>query len=632
MSRDLYKNLPRTVDTLGELIAFLLDDSRLFASEQDMRALRPDAKALSRVLFASASAEGFVMFDPLLVRGAPPVCAARKELPECVADDSQPTPSGGCCIADPAHPPLRYRLDTYYGATTFAWEQLLRLRDGRTLSFLDTMQSLTDAVTRYDFDPKRGDDPRGFEDTRYPFSTLGKLLAEHYDTAGNPLAQDRDESAPHYRRLTGIARYEELLADALEDGMVALEQAGPDGGPLFDPAFQLTPERQLGLMFHAQPLLGALDAMVVGSGDGIDFTSELTEQLLNPHARCAGAAGDRRVVAGEGACDRARRGEAGLQPPLAYRDGRLHVCWRNGRCFDGTREPLRYAAPAHQLVGALLASEDRQRRDPTRAGGLRALIGGLFEGLLATRDGRFADRRGPPLISALLTYAGEQLEKERATGTLATLRARTDADLDTLLREPVVATLLGFFDALHDKPEATAGLSAYARSLLTDGEGDSRSLRPLIAGVYDGLQLLPAAPQTHALMHALAGGFASDVETLVRQGGSQSALAPSRAAASRNLFVLAQAARHDDEAVLARVMHNLSSASSEGEHAPLEVLLDVALEVDRVVPGAGGAPDTADLETHLRRISAVMRDDQRGFERMFQLLRCATQPEGAGCE
>ncbi|MET0287257.1 MAG: hypothetical protein ABW352_22420, partial [Polyangiales bacterium] len=52
LSRDLYTDMPITVDTLGELVEFLLDDSTLFSNDQDTADLRPDVRSLSRVLFA----------------------------------------------------------------------------------------------------------------------------------------------------------------------------------------------------------------------------------------------------------------------------------------------------------------------------------------------------------------------------------------------------------------------------------------------------------------------------------------------------------------------------------------------------------------------------------------------------
>ena len=78
--------------------------------------------ALTRVLFAPPGSSSFLMFDPLLLRNAPAECKKDGEtLPKCSQDDSMGSLTEACCIDSYKNPPLRYRLDTYYGATSFAW-------------------------------------------------------------------------------------------------------------------------------------------------------------------------------------------------------------------------------------------------------------------------------------------------------------------------------------------------------------------------------------------------------------------------------------------------------------------------------------------------------------------------------
>ncbi|HEX5661620.1 MAG TPA: hypothetical protein VFX59_30730, partial [Polyangiales bacterium] len=98
LSRDLYEDMPKEVDTLGELVEFLLDDDTLFLGEADTLALRPDVRSLSRVLFAPAGSTSFIIFDPLLVRGSPSACSAGSTVPECAADDTSDV--AACCLKD----------------------------------------------------------------------------------------------------------------------------------------------------------------------------------------------------------------------------------------------------------------------------------------------------------------------------------------------------------------------------------------------------------------------------------------------------------------------------------------------------------------------------------------------------
>jgi hypothetical protein len=577
---------------------------------------------MSRVLFAPAGSTSFSIFDPLMIRNAPPLCAAQAGLPECSEDDSQPTPAGGCCIKDVKAPPLRYRLDTYYGATSFAWEHSLKLKDGREISFLDTMRSISDAVARFDYNAKRGDDPRQFEDINYVFSTIGKIVAEHWDSADNTSVQSDNPNAANYRRKTGIVRYEPLLADALDDASLDRAQLASDGRPLFAPEQTFSSEQQLGVMYHAVPLLTAIDNMDFTSGlDGIDVSSEVSEQLLSAHARCAGTAGDRRVIAGEGACDRALRKEPGFDPPFTYRDGRNHVCWNDKRCFDGvSQRPRHYAAPLYVMVDALVAVDNAVRKDPLRDRALRGLISGVLDAYAATANGRLSDRNIRALLLAMFDYTGERVGEERRAGTLATLAQRSDEDMADMLHNPVIAGALGLFESLFGKGLALPDTSRFAASIL-DERRESNNLRPLLTGLFDMVQLLPGDKDTNAALRAIGTGFASEVEGVVR-GVPNSALKPHESAIGRNLRMLRETARVDDGNVMERVLQNTARVPA-GRPSPLEVLLEAVVEVNRVQPGEQITPSPADLRATLRRLSEVMLDERRGFERLYELLRCS---------
>ena len=635
LSRQVYENNPddaarlRNVNTLSELVEFLLDDTTLFGTDPQAREeLRPNVKSLSRVLFAPAGSTSFIIFDPLVIRGAPPQCSpATAGLPECSEDDTLPTPAGGCCIKDIKAPPLRYRLDTYYGSTSFAWEYSLKLTDGREISFLDTMKSISDAAARFDY---KGVNPELFEDTGYVFSNMGRIVAEHWDSSDNPTVQGSDPNAPNYRKLTGIARYEPLLADALDDGFLDRTQLAPDGKPLLAPEQTFTKEQQLGVMYHSVPLLQAIDRLDFTSGlDGIDISAEVTEQLLSGHARCAGSAGDRRVIAGEGACDRALRGEPGFDQPFTYLSGRNHVCWNDGRCFDGVSlRPRHYAAPLYVMLDALGAMDRAVRPDPLRDRALRDVISGMLDAYAGTKDGRLTDRNVRALLIGLMDYTLERVGAERRDGTLATLAQRSDQEMADLLHNPVIAGALGVFERLHEKGTALADMSRYAASMLSETP-EQNNLRPLLAGLFDLIQLLPGDAETNAALRVIGSAFASNVGAVVAAGG---ALAPQDSAVGRNLFMLRETARLDDGNVMERVLQNAARVPP-GRPSPLDVILEALVEVNRVQPGAEVTPSADDLRAVLGRVAQVMRDERRGFERLYDLLRCSRKGAGeVGCD
>ena len=610
---------------------FLLDDTQLFANDADTRDLRPDVKALSRVLFAPAGSTSFIMFDPLLLRGAPPSCASQPTLTACDNNDATPTPPAGCCIKDVQRPPLRYRLDTYYGSTNFAWEQPIKLTDGRSISFLDTMGSLSDAVAQFDFDATR-DDPKNFEDTGYVFSTLGKLIAEHYDSRDNPAVQNAKPDGLNYRRLTGLVKYERLLADALDDGMIDRKQTASDGQPLFDPSTVYSPAQQLGVIYHSLPMLQVLDALTLDGGvDGIKLSAQGTEELLSPHARCAGATGDRRVIGGVGACDRQARGEPGFAPPFTYRNGTSHICWEDGKCFDGRAQPKRFASPLYVLLDAIDTVVDKADRDPELDAALSGLIGGLLDSYVTTASGRFDDRKVRALLLALIDDTRDRISEESAAGKLATLPARTDEDAADMLHNPILAGALGLSSSLTPHPDALSALTRYTYSSLSEDDSGN-NLRPLLAGLFDAVQLMPGDAETNAALRAIASVFADKVELAI--AGQAVELDPQLSTIGRNLYMLRQTAANDfaEPSVLERMFKNLA-ALPPGRPSALEVIADAVIEINRVKPGAGGNASAEDLRLTLVRVAQVLRDPRRGFERLYQIVQCTTGGAGTpGCE
>jgi hypothetical protein len=581
-------------------------------------------RSLSHVLFAPAGSTSFIIFDPLLVRGSPAACAAGSTVPECALDDTSPV--ADCCIKDPTRPPLRYRLDTYYGATSFAWEHPIQLTNGKTISFLDTMRTLSDAVARFDYEVGV-DDPKNFEDTRYVFTALGQLLAEHYDSPRNPAAQATNPNGRTYRRLTGLVNYEPLMADAVDDGTIDLAQRAADGQLLYAQT-KFPPDQQLGLIYHSLPILQALDEITVEGGpDGIDISVEVAEQLLNPHAHCAGKAGDRRVIAGVGACDAALANVAGYDKPFSYRDGRATICYRDGRCFDGSADrPRRYASPLYVLLDAIDAIDDATNLEPKKDRALRGLVSGTLDAYLKIADNRFEDRRFRALLVELVGYFRERLEEERAAGTLATLGQRTDEDAVDFVTNPIIAGVLGMLPSLHGRGTAIADMARYSGALLGGQQ------RTLVAGLFDLVQLLPGDAETNAAMRALGIAFASNVKVAL-QGDSTQLLRPELGAIGRNLYMLRKTAELDDAnpSTLEKMFQNLATAQP-GRASPLEVILDVALELERQTPGQGTSPSAEDMRLFLTRVADVLTDPRRGFERLYRIVQCTTKAGRVGCE
>jgi hypothetical protein len=632
-SRDVYQELGRCqpgdagcVDTLGELIEFLLGDESLFATEADSLALKPDARALSRVMFDPEGATGgFVLFDPLLVRGAPPACAAApRGTTECVADDANTANDGNCCIKDPLKPPLRFKIDTYYGTTTLAWEHSFKLNDGTELSFLDAMKPLADAFNRLDI--PAGADPEAYEDARYGLTTLGTILANHYESPESG-AQNEDPERPYYRKLTGVVRYEELFADAIDDGSMDLAQPGPSGEALFQPGLRYGPERHLDVLGASVDLVEAIDAMQFRGGDALAAMMRGVEAWLNPHVYCAGAAGDRRVVNGKGACD-----VGGVRPPVAYRDGRDYVCWNDGTCFDGRGgRAKRFVSPLYLALDAASEVQRRSERDPELHKAARGVLSGLLDAYAAIEDGVLKHRRLRAVALTLGDYARERYAEEKAAGTLEDYGARMTADMADLLDNPALAGGIRTLEKMAAVPGVLPAVSSFIHSLLDDAEHPEQA-RALLAFAADALQLLPGDASAHALGRAAATTFARNIDDVL--AGKAEALEIEKGAAWNGIFVLGVQAEADDRDVLGRILRNASRLPGEAPNRarplPLAALYDIMIDVNRVDPLLDAPHTAADLKAAFTLMADVMVDEKRGFERMYKMMQCTVNK--TGCE
>jgi len=614
------------VDTLGELIEFLLDDRALFPDDQSTADLRPDVKALSRVLFAPASSSSFLVFDPLLIKGAPPVCtlAEVQASKQCPPDDTAAEPAG-CCIKlfddklKPTNPPLRYRLDTYYGATTFSWEQDLTFTDGTKLSFIDSTKALADAINRVDYRPENGDDPKNFENIDYVFSTIGKMVAQHYDSPDNPGVQNKDPNGPMFRYLTNLVSYEEMLADLLDDGMIV---DGPDD---FISLTDFTdPQQRLGLLYNSFDVIEALDAMDFGGArDGIDVAADLAEHLLSPHVGCAGPSGDRRVIDGKGACDLEAAGQSGLVAPLTYRDGTASICWNDGTCFDGKQgRALRYATPIYMLLDAVKKIDDRITADPKVDAAFDAARAGIIDTYAAIEDDELVDRKLRALLIVGAQFMRDRWAEKESAGELSQLRDDLTADAIDLVGSPLFAGGLNMLEGLLAKPDALDELTRFSYALLSDSEG-TENVRSLLAALADLVQTLPGDANTNALLRLLSESIAPGIGEVLAEGKGTPALEAS--VLWQNLTLSRDTVAKDKKNTLADVFNNVVSSTTALPYTPLETFLDSVTSVNRADPTQKGVLSAEDWGSVAEKLTEIMLDERRGLERLYDLVQCRNE-------
>jgi hypothetical protein len=299
--------------------------------------------------------------------------------------------------------------------------------------------------------------------------------------------------------------------------------------------------------------------------------------------------------------------------------------------------PRRFPSPLYVLLDAIDTIQDKADLDPELDSALSGLIGGLIDTYATMNTGRLDDRRVRALVLALIDDTRTRIDEETAAGMLATLPARSDKDAADLIHNPIIAGALGLSMSLKPHPEALTALTHYTSSSLS--EDDSlNNLRPLLGGLFDAVQLLPGDAETNAALRAIASAFADNVEQAIAgqtvdMNGQPLVLNPQLSAIGRNLYMLRQTAANDtaEPSVLERMFKNLATLPA-GRPSALEVILDAALEINRMRPGEGGTASAEDLRLTLVRVAQVLTDSHRGFERLYEIVQCTTKPSQPKCE
>jgi hypothetical protein len=619
ITRALLDDIPATVDRLGELVEFLVGDDGFFATDADVDAMRPDVRVLARVLFAAGPAEGVQLFDPLLLRGAPRSCVVAPTLPTC-APIGPAEPPGSCCIANSLLPPLQYRLDTFFGSTSFALETPVPFADGSEVSLFDITKPVAAAFNRLDVEPNSAAD---VEDLDYGLMRVGKLLAEHYDSVDNPALQSRNPVGRWYRRGTGLVLYERLVADLLDGADVRPDAKGPAGTPLVD---QARLARDAGLDGY-RALLGLLEALRAqgtdAGGSAFDALVHGGALMLNPHVLCAGEGGDDRVLGGKGACDAV----TSAAPPLRLRSGEDVPCWNDGRCFDGKALPRHFITPIallRETVSRLLVHADAQGLAP---GTLHALLRRVVDFFFARNGSGALDGQALSVLHLFTTDARKTWAEDRARGALSTKAARDLADVTEAMQGPVASALVTTIAALGQDSAAGQTLSALAADML-----DPEGVRALVASLSDLLELSHGERSLAPARRAMGGLFLPNGAALL--AGTQSTPDLAHSALEAELGVGQILVASDTRNRLALLGRNLAAKTLPGgKLTPLDVLSEALLAVHRARPDDTAAFDGVDVRQVAQHIAEFVTDEKRGAGRLYALIRCATlTPKPKACQ
>jgi hypothetical protein len=307
---------------------------------------------------------------------------------------------------------------------------------------------------------------------------------------------------------------------------------------------------------------------------------------------------------------------------------------QTARRNDGTTNPQ--TTPIYLLVDALKGFDHAFASDTARQAKWKSARSRFVDTFFAV-DGtgaRFANPAVPKilpvLVDALRAQIGAHCPDARIGVGCAWAQNELAQKLGDVVKGPTFAATLDLVDAIQKDDGARAELERLLQFLLQspDAEADAAT----ISAAVDTLQWLEDDANLVPLLHAMSAGVAR-------------AAPGKRAFADAAIEVLARvlekkydpdgaeicAQEIDPNKTLARVLGHLMTPIAPDQPAPIEILIDVVADVNRVHPelvAQGAAPklDADDYASISFEVKDFCVNPSRGLEQVYEVIREATLP------
>lgn len=415
------------------------------------------------------------------------------------------------------------------------------------------------------------EDPRYRLDAEgnYAFGNIITTIWEHWPTADHWVRQSTDPAAPNYVPGDDARSYEDLIATGFGDG--------PSDG------------RLIRNLVEASVTLDGLD--MGGGQDGIDILAAAAHDMLNPDA----------------------------SPGLRTRDGRATVPRNDGGGTMAVTPMLLILDALRNIDRDLAAIPDAEEAE--RIADWRAARDSLAEQFLDTRPVgaayAFTNQRARAIVLAVLPFLRGRLDAHRAAGDLVTWSRELPTDLSDLLGSPLVGGLVRFLDRVNADPEARDALLRLV-SYLVDEASENDAFLSIVYAVADLLQVMDDDLNLVPLARAISPMLAPNARDVVATGAGTLDLRGSMTFDA--LGLLREIHAIDSGSTLPAILRNLVALQPD-ESTPLETILDVISEVNRVAPGAGGAYEPDDYRTMFGEMTGAMDDTRHGMERLYDVVQ-----------
>jgi len=497
-------------------------------------------------------------------------------------------------------------------AVIFAWEKPIPVSGSASVRFIDALVPLLTALD--DGDADLDADARvglGFPDSgsattadmddnndtivdyksTFRFGDLGEALHRHWASTAASVTrtQNDDPNAAGFSFQDNVRSYEPIIADAIGTGR---------------------------LLAAIATAVGALDTINVSkkppSAPFFYFprtpSTSTTQDGVHAMARTA---------------EFALRGNAAL----TYRDGRNHICYNDGVCYDGAGgRALRSPSPFYMLLDALDAADDAWTANgdsPSRHDawlGARATLADQLFTIDTTTPvaPKFANAHARSIVFSILRMLNEQIAAHLAAGNAPAWANSFTTDTSDLVAAPLTGALLDLTEDFYLNASARQTFAALLRYLLAETSPNEGFDSNLLA-VIDALYLLEDEASTVPLLHALAPFFATNATTVVASGGTVDTNA---SLVDSTVTVLNEVDNRDmTHAVSAVLAASVTLPAAGDPEAPLETIGDVIAEVNREAPNAGTPLTAADWALLLASVRDFALAENNGLERLYAVIQ-----------
>lgn len=326
------------------------------------------------------------------------------------------------------------------------------------------------------------------------------------------------------------------------------------------------------LLGRTTSLVTALAAKSVGGRTGEEAVLELARDLLLP-----------------------QRNEG-----LRLRDGSATLRAGDGVTLIDDPTPARLWIHALRELDRQLALRPATQTAVMR--GVRTLTRQALATTTSASTHHFAETELAPLGQALVTWAREQIETR---GTVMARRQWTStwtARARDTLDEPTLQAAVALADRLLENPATRAEADALAAYVInTQSPNQAFECALTVAGEL--LELADSFDELRPLAKPLASALDADAGLI-----------------DAALELLSATAVLDVGATLPQLLAHLVATPTSTSEPGIEVITDVLYEVNRLDPGAKTAMSASDLEAVFETLVDFSRDDERGLERLFELI------------